>query len=165
MLGLLKHKLNTQDFISQGIWRWPVINLVTLIDGYSHLISFEIFVGYWELRSFQETLINLNGSLENPDIMHPLRNSYNGISWAKLPNYSEDLGKCWKYSISMGTINVFKDQRGESLFMTGVENFFINWLGRHNLGPVRHFQQNNQPVKPPGTISPEDLDRVYQWSH
>ena len=112
MLGLLKHEVNTRDFIFQGVWRWPVINLVTLIDGYSHLISLEIVVGYWELRSFQETLVNLNGLLENPDIMHPSWNSYNGISGAKLPNYSEDLGKCLKYSISVGTINVFKNQRG-----------------------------------------------------
>ena len=34
-----KQKTNkkTQRFIFQGIWRWPVINLVTLIHEYSHL--------------------------------------------------------------------------------------------------------------------------------
>ena len=56
--------MNTRDFIFQGIRRWPVINLVTLVDGYSYLISLEIAVGYWKLRSFQETQANLNGVLE-----------------------------------------------------------------------------------------------------
>ena len=38
-----------------AIWRWNVINLVTLILGYSYLISLEIVVGYRKLRSFKET--------------------------------------------------------------------------------------------------------------
>ena len=56
-LGLLKHEVNTRDFIFQGIRRWVVINLVTLIHGYLHLISLVIVVGYQEKRSFQETQV------------------------------------------------------------------------------------------------------------
>ena len=36
------------------------------------------------------------------------------------------------------------------------------WMGRHNLGPVRQFQQNYTPGKPPGHISPGSLDTVYK---
>ena len=38
----------------------PVINLITLINGYSYLISLEIVVGYTKLRVFQGTPVNLN---------------------------------------------------------------------------------------------------------
>ena len=55
-----------------------MINLVTLIHGYSQVISLEIIVGYWKLRSFQETQVNLNGLLEKPDIT--LQNSWNLMS-------------------------------------------------------------------------------------
>ena len=37
--------------------------------------------------------------------------------------------------------------------MTGVENVFIYWPGRHNLGPWAQFQQIYRPGKPPGQIS------------
>ena len=37
---------------------------------YSHLISLETVVGYWELRRFQETQININGLLEKSHIHH-----------------------------------------------------------------------------------------------
>ena len=37
----------------------------------------------------------------------------------------------------------------------------IYWLGRHNLGPGRQFQQINQPGKPLGLIAPGHLDRVF----
>ena len=53
---------------------------VTLVDGYSHFISLEIVVRYWKLRSFPETLVNLNGLLKKPDITYQSRKSYNGIS-------------------------------------------------------------------------------------
>ena len=36
------------------------------------------------------------------------------------------------------------------------------WMGRHNLGPVRQFQQNYTPGKPPGHISLGSLDTVYK---
>ena len=55
-----------------------MINLVTLIHGYSQVISLEIVVGYWKLRSFQETQVNLNGLLQKPDIT--LQNSWNLMS-------------------------------------------------------------------------------------
>ena len=56
------------------------MNLVILIHGYSNLISLESVVGYWKPGSFQETQVNLNGSLEKPDITYPSWNSLNGIS-------------------------------------------------------------------------------------
>ena len=60
------------DFIFQGIRRWPVINLLPLMQGYSHSISLETVVGNWEL---QETQVNINGLLEKPDITYLSRNS------------------------------------------------------------------------------------------
>ena len=90
--------MNTRDFIFEDIRLWHVINVVTLIhgylhlislgivvdvtlvQGYSHFISLEIVIGYWKLRSFQQTQVNLNGLLEKPDITYPKRNSVNAIS-------------------------------------------------------------------------------------
>ena len=112
MLGLLKHEVKTRDFILQGIQWWPIINLVTLIHVYLHLISLEIVVDYLELRSFQETQVNLNGLQKKLDITYPWRNSYNGISWTKLLNYSEDLGLCWICSVSVGTTTFSKNHTG-----------------------------------------------------
>ena len=43
-LVLSKHGVNKPGFIFKGIWRWLVINLVTLIYGYSYLISLIIIV-------------------------------------------------------------------------------------------------------------------------
>ena len=40
--------------------------------------------------------------------------------------------------------------------------FFIYWQGKHNLELGRHFQQNYQPGRPPGSIPPEHLDRVFR---
>ena len=37
--------------------------------------------------------------------------------------------------------------------MTGVESLFIYWLGRHNLGPGKQFQQIYRRGKLPGRIS------------
>ena len=49
-LAVFKHKVKKRGFIFEGIqWR-PVINLVTLIYGYSYLISLEFVVGYREPR-------------------------------------------------------------------------------------------------------------------
>ena len=50
---------------------------------------------------------------------------------------------------------------GRSLFMTGVGNLFIYWLGRHNLGPGWQFQGIYQQRKLPGRISQGHLTRVY----
>ena len=55
--------------------RWLVINLDTLINGYTHVISFEIVEGYWKLRSSLETMASSNGLLEKPDITYPSPNS------------------------------------------------------------------------------------------
>ena len=63
------------SFPSTDIWRWPVRNLVTLIHGYSYLISLEIVVSYRKLRSFQRAQVNLSMLLEKPDITYLLRNS------------------------------------------------------------------------------------------
>ena len=46
--------------------------------------------------------------------------------------------------------------------MTRVENFFIYWPRRHNLRPVRQFQQNYWPGKPPGYNSMGHFDRVWE---
>ena len=59
-----------QNFIFQGIRRWPVTSLLPLMQRYSHLILLKTVVGYWELRRFQETQININGLLEKSHIHH-----------------------------------------------------------------------------------------------
>ena len=61
--------LGERGFIFEGIQRWPVINLVTLIHGYSYLISLKL------LRSFQRTQVSLSMLLEKPDITYPSRNT------------------------------------------------------------------------------------------
>ena len=43
--------MNKGGFIFKGIRGWPVINLVTLIHGYSYLISLEIVVGDRKVKS------------------------------------------------------------------------------------------------------------------
>ena len=59
-----------------------------------------------------------------------------------------------------GATTFSKHHRGWSLFMTGVENLFIYWPGRHNLGPRRQFQQLYWPGKSPGCIFLGHLNRV-----
>ena len=80
-----KQKTNkkTRGFIFQCIWWWPVINLFTLIHGYSHLISREFVVSFTELRSFPGIQVNLYGLLEKLDVMYPSRNLQYGISRVK----------------------------------------------------------------------------------
>ena len=51
---------------------------------------------------------------------------------------------------------------GIKFFITRVENIFIYWPGRLNLGPGRHFQPNYQLGKPAGHISQGHLYRVFQ---
>ena len=57
-------------FIFEGIRQWLVINLVTLIHGYSYLVSLEIITGYKKLTGFPGTHFNLSISLEKPDITY-----------------------------------------------------------------------------------------------
>ena len=71
----MKYEVNKRGSIFEGIWRWPVINFLTLIHGYSYLISLETVVIYWKLRSFQETQVNLSVLLEKPDITFASRHS------------------------------------------------------------------------------------------
>ena len=54
MLVLLKHEVNKRGFF-EGIWRWFVITLVTLIHRYSYSILLDTVVGYRKLRIFQQT--------------------------------------------------------------------------------------------------------------
>ena len=66
--------MNKRGFIFEGIWRWPVINLVNLIRWYLYLISLEIVVGYRKVRSFQGAKVILKVSLEKADLTFPSRN-------------------------------------------------------------------------------------------
>ena len=49
-----------RGFTFEGMPRWPVINLVALIHGYSCLLLLEIAVSYRKLRIFQGNQISLN---------------------------------------------------------------------------------------------------------
>ena len=75
--------MNKRGFIFEGIWRWPIINLATLIHGYSYFISLKIVVGYRKLRSLMNPG-QFKCVLEKPDITYPLQK--HGISNAKLQN-------------------------------------------------------------------------------
>ena len=77
--------MKKRGFIFEGIWRWPLLNLATLIHGYSYLISLKIVVGYSKLRSLMNPG-QFKCVLEKPDIMYPSQNSEYGISNAKLQN-------------------------------------------------------------------------------
>ena len=70
MLTLLKHEVNNQDFIFEAIRWWPVINLVTVIHGYSYLVLLEFVVVFKKLRRFQGTQVNLSVLLEKPGIKY-----------------------------------------------------------------------------------------------
>ena len=72
--NLFKHVVNKRDFIFEVIWWWPVINLVTLIHGYSNLISLGTAVGYKKVRSSRNP-IQFKCVLEKPDITYSSRNS------------------------------------------------------------------------------------------
>ena len=85
-LAVLKYEVNKWCLIFEGIWRWPVINLFTLISGCSYLTSFEIVIRYRKVRSFQGTQVNLCVLLEKPYITCPSRNSWYNISRPKLQN-------------------------------------------------------------------------------
>ena len=135
--------------VFQGIHRWPIINLVTLIYGYSYLILFEIVLGYWKLRRFQETEFNLDWWLEKPDVMYPSQNSLNKVV------------ELFRRPSTMLEILYFNSDRQFFRKSPGIKffyDFFIYWLGRHNLRPGRHFQQNYWLGKPPGHISLGHLD-------
>ena len=107
--------MNKRGFIFEGIrWR-PVINFVTLIYKYSYLISLEIVLGYRKVR-ISSNPGQFKYVPEKPDITYPS---------------CEDLGPCWKYSISVRPTNFSKYHRGYNLFMSGVENLFINDRGSH----------------------------------
>ena len=69
-MTLLKHEVNNQDFIFEVIRWWPVINLVTVIHGYSYLVLLEFVVVFKKLRRFQGTQANLSVLLEKPGITY-----------------------------------------------------------------------------------------------
>ena len=59
----MKYDVNNWGFNFEGLWRWPVINIVMLIHGKSYLVSLEIVVDFKKLRSFQLLV-------EKPDITY-----------------------------------------------------------------------------------------------
>ena len=112
--------MNKRGFIFEGIWRWAVINLVTLIHRYSWFISLEIVVDFRKLRHFQQTQVNLSVLLEKPDITPLLQNSEYGIFKDKLQDEFKDLRSFWKYSISVGS-PVFPNIIGDKISL---------WMGQ-----------------------------------
>ena len=64
IVGLFNNEMNKRGFIFEGMPRWSLINLVTLIHGYSYLISLEIVAVYRKLGSFQGTQLRLSMLLE-----------------------------------------------------------------------------------------------------
>ena len=66
--------MNKQGFILKVCH--DVINLLTLIHGYSYLISLEMAVDYKKVRSFQGTQVNLSGLLEK-EISRNHRGTFN----------------------------------------------------------------------------------------
>ena len=96
-----------------------------------------------EAKKFSKNPGQFKWVTKKPDITYQSRNSYNGISWAKLWNYSKDLGPFWKYFIWVGT-TIFSKIHQDRFSYDRSSTFLINWQGRHKLEPGRHFQQNYQ---------------------
>ena len=140
--------MNNRGFIFEAIQRWPVTNLVTLIQGYSYLVSLEIVVGFRKLRSFQEAQVNLSVILDKPDITYDRtlnRESLEpscGIS-RKNQDHAEKLyfsGDHQFFQISQGIKSIHDWGRKLIHFL----------VGEDNLGPGRQFQQ----IYGPGCTSP-----------
>ena len=112
----------------------------------------EIVVGYWKLRSFQETQANLNGLLEKPDITS-IAELLKRSLMSQVADYSKDLAPCWKTLFQWGP-PIFPKSPGINFLYDRGRELSIYWPGRHNLGPGRHFQQNYQPGRPTGCIWP-----------
>ena len=53
----------------------------------------EIVVGYWNLRSFQETQVNLNGLQQKPDITSIAERLKRNLM-SQVADYSKDLAPC-----------------------------------------------------------------------
>ena len=125
---LLKHEVNKQGLVLEGIRWWPVIHLITCILRVYILNFTWNCLGYRTLRSFQWTQVNLRVLLKRPDITFP--------SKIFIQNLKSQVAK--------------------------LENLFLCWHGKDNLGPKRQFQQAYWPGKPPRRISPVHLDKVFQ---
>ena len=137
-------------------WRYSAVachKLVTLIHGYSYLV-----VGYKKLRSFQGTQANLSVLLEKPDITY--RGTLNTESLEPSCRISPRPRIMLKIFYFSGSHQFFQISPGIKSLYDRVENLFICWPERHNLGAGRQFQQIYWPGKPPGRISPGYLDRV-----
>ena len=123
------------------------------------MVSLEIVVGYKKVRSFQGTKVNLSVLLEKPDITYrgalnreflelSCRISPRPMIMLKILYFSEDHHF---FQISLWIKSLYDR----------VENLFIYFPVRQNLGPGRQFQQTYQPGKPTGRISSEHLDGVW----
>ena len=152
--------MNKWGFVFEGIRRWPVINLVTLIYRYSYLVSLEVVVGYRKLISFKGTLdqfkcitIETRYHVRIAELL--IRSLQSQV--AQFVRKTRTMLKIFHFS---GDHQFFQiPRRIKSLYDRG-EKLFIYWSGRHNLGLGRKFQQISWPGKQPGCISPGNLDRV-----
>ena len=152
-MAVLKHEENTRDFTFQGICRWPVINFVTLIHGYSHLISLEFVAGYWKFSR------NLDQ-----------------FKWVtKEARYHVPIAEVLKRNLMSQIAELFRRPRImlKIHYFSGYQKFFqkspgIKFLydrGRilfHSLS--KHFQQNYyQLEKPLGHTITGHLDKAYKY--
>ena len=97
-------------FNCEGIQRWLVINLVTLIHGYSYLVSLEIITGYKKLTGFPGTHFNLSMSQEKPDITYCGIFNTKSLGWV-----AELVPRPWtmlKISYFIGCHKLFQISRG-----------------------------------------------------
>ena len=135
LLALLKHEVNNRGFISECIQWWPVIISVTLIHGYSHLVSLENVVGYKKLRHFQGTQFNPIVLLEKKNITY--RGALNTESLHPSCIISSRTRTMLKILYFSGGYQLFQISPGiKSLYDRGRKRIDL-LMGRHNLGPGR----------------------------
>ena len=129
-----------------GIWRWPLIKLDTLVHSDAYLILLKTVVGccrFQEGKKFSRNPGHLRWVTRE--------NRYHlNIAKLLIGNLMSQIAELFRRPRTMlkifyfsGDHQFFQKLLGiKFFFMTGVENVFIYWQGRHNLRPGRIFRQN-----------------------
>ena len=152
----------TNKIFFEGIWRWPVINIVNLIHEYPYLISLETAVGYTNLQRSRNPG-QFRCVLEKPVISNRGTGNMESLGpSAELVWRPRTMLKILYFS---GGYQFFKISPGIKFIFYWDRKRITYWLGRHILGPARKFHQIYRIGKPSGCISPGHLYRLSTLKH